>query len=817
MPDSLEREALRISEQALDQPSDNQTAWILEACGDNRLLLQRVRVLLARVESTEMGLSDDNALLNVNALSALLPPEPPPETLGAYRLLELIGAGGMGSVYKGERSDGAFDRTVAIKLVGAVRSRSDAEVRFTTERKILARMQHPNIAQLLDGGTEGDRGYLVMEYISGQPFDFDSTRDETTTLAVFRKVCAAVQYAHNNLVLHRDIKPDNVLLDATGEPKLLDFGIAKLNQEFVDSDSGDITGATAIPLTLNYSAPERLLGEPATVSSDVYSLGVYLFVLMNGIRPYDLTGKTLPEAWKLLKERTHQESAGTSGDLGLVAMKAMHRDPGQRYSSAAELADDIARYQQGHTVTARAPDWRYSMTMFVSRNRLAVTASALAFLALIGAFVMTGFAYIESEQQKQIAAQEANTASQAVDFLTNVLGSANPFATGQKNTTVEDVLALAKKNLDAGSIDSPAAQAYVETSLAMAHDGRGEYQQALAYAEAAAKRLRSSGATGTPVANTLFVLGLTQVHNDKSAAAKTTFEEALTQNTLDTNSGLWLRVEIETALANTYDNLADEDTALELYQQALAHAEVLVSTGDVPSAEPLVVLESNMGQLLHRRGENDAAIQHYTNSLELTGNQDSYNLGRAITYSNIAAVHNDKKEWPQAIERLEQAIAIHEQANNLSSPDAIITRTGLANIQRRAGNLIDATITINAAHKTTQNTLGEDHFITAYVQNVAATVYCESGNWQQGLDYAKRSLATRKTILPAAHWSLHSAQSVLGACETAAGNFSVAETLLNAAYKKLVELRGIDGTQTLITRKRLDALAKARAAPAPTP
>ncbi len=223
------------------------------------------------------------------------------------------------------------------------------------------------------------------------------------------------------------------------------------------------------------------------------------------------------------------------------------------------------------------------------------------------------------------------------------------------------------------------------------------------------------------------------------------------------------------------------------------------------------MLENNLGRLLHKLGEFDEAIGHYGRSLALSEKQ-SNKLRRAVTYGNLAGVHGDKKEWAAAIDWFEKAIAIHSQANNLSSPDAIITRTSLANIQRRAGDTAAAIETIVAAHESAQHTLGEEHFITAYAQNVAALAYCDSGNWQQGLDYARRSLATRENILPPGHWLLPSSRSVLGECETRAGNFAVAQALLTEAYQKLVELRGEQGTQTLIVKERLEALERARAA-----
>lgn len=805
MTDTNDHTTLQLCELALEQPIDERDRWLRDYCGEDTALLQRVQLLLTHIQPTDFSpLANSAADPERYPLNNLVPAadEPPPETMGAYRVSELIGRGGMGAVYKGERADGAFERTVAIKIVGAIRARSDAERRFTNEREILARMRHPNIAQLLDGGTIGGRGYLVMEYVEGSTFAYSEERTLQETLDAFCKVCAAVQYAHNNLVLHRDIKPDNVLLDETGEPKLLDFGIAKINQEVAAPESAEVTGTTALPLTLNYSAPERLLGEPATVSSDVYSLGVYLYVLLHGVRPYDLSGKTLPEAWKQLREQTESQSPSTFGDLGLIAQKAMHTHIESRYVSASQLAADIERYQNNQTISARGADWRYSVGRFISRHKLAVAASTAGLLLLLGAFVLTTIAYLESSRQQKIAQNEATTATQTVEFLGTVLSTANPLVTSQKELSVADILAFAKQRLEQGDIDNPAARAYIESTLAVAHDGRGEYAVALDYATAAVDRLDRAFVVSANQREALYVKALTLVHNDKSLQAMEYLQRFLKEAEAANELQSWSVVEAETLLGNAQEQIADEDGAGESYRSALARAAKLPGN----RLEPRIVLLNNYGRLKHKQGLYTEAMTHYQQSLDLTKLKENTEIRQAVVLSNMAGILGDQQRWPEAIDLMKRGLKLQADANNLTSPDALIARTTLANFQRQSGDLDNASATISKALSTVSDALPEEHFITAYVQNVAALTHCDTDQWRLGLEYARRSLATRTKIMPPGHWVLASGTSVLGKCETRAGNYEVARALLTDALERLTQQRGPEGTQVRQTQQRLDEL-----------
>jgi eukaryotic-like serine/threonine-protein kinase len=359
--------------------------------------------------------------------------------IGPYRLIREIGRGGMGTVYLAVRADAAFEKHVAIKVLRRGMDSDAIEARFRTERQILASLEHPNIAGLFDGGATADGlPYFAMEYVEGRPIVEDAEArglDTTARLDLFRQVCAAVQYAHQNLVIHRDIKPANVLVTPDGAPKLLDFGIAKLLTTDGDGHTIAPTFGGLQLMTPEYASPEQVRGEAVTTATDVYSLGVLLYELLTGRRPYRITSRAPQEVARVICESaplkpstvvTHEsgpdiqaealtgtEEAGLppaarpssqprtvdvdrlrkrlAGDLDTIVLKALSKEPSRRYASVDQLSEDIRRHLAGLPVTARPDTFTYRASKFVRRHRGAVTATALLFIALVAGVVGTAW------------------------------------------------------------------------------------------------------------------------------------------------------------------------------------------------------------------------------------------------------------------------------------------------------------------------------------------------------------------------------------------------------------------------------------------
>ena len=389
-------------------------------------------------------------------------PSPEVRRAGPYLLVAELGRGGMGTVYRALREDQGFEREVALKLIGPGVASEELQHRFRAERQILARLEHPNVAALFDGGTTEDgHPYLVMELVAGHPLDDYCARRHASIperLGLFRTVCEAVHYLHQNLVVHRDLKPRNILVTAEGVPKILDFGIAKL---LADGPAGAPQTATLLPaMTPDYASPEQVTGQPITTGSDVYSLGVVLYELLVGQRPYALASRS-PE--EVLRAVGHTEPrrpsellprVGLEGDLDTIVLKALHKDPARRYHSAHELAEDLRRHLEGQPVLARGDALTYRLGRLV-RAHLPLAVGAPLLLLTLG----TGF--VAAARQARLAEanrlraekrfEDARRLANALVFEVHEQIESLPGATAARAL----LLKRASDHLDALAVDAP--------------------------------------------------------------------------------------------------------------------------------------------------------------------------------------------------------------------------------------------------------------------------------------------------------------------------------------------------------------------------
>ena len=382
------RQAKRLLEEALEKPAGERSAFIASACGSDDALRRDVQSLAEAASEEEETLLDAPVPV---PFDVVVPRSRVGDRMGAYELLDELGRGGMGVVYLARRADDEFQQKVAIKLLSAGLTDAPMLERFRAERQILASLDHPHIARLLDGGTT-DRGepYFVMEHVEGQPLlDYCERRGLSTRerLGIFRDVCGAATYAHQNLVVHRDIKPGNVLVTADGQAKLLDFGIAKL----LDAGGvavGEKTATLYRMLTPDYASPEQVRGQTITTASDVYALGVVLYELLTGRRPYHIENPEPAELLRLVceedprKPSTIAPNRGLAGDLDAIVAKAMRKEPEKRYVSVAALSEDLERHLDGRPVHARRGTTLYRTGKFLRRHRFGAAAAVLLVVAL---------------------------------------------------------------------------------------------------------------------------------------------------------------------------------------------------------------------------------------------------------------------------------------------------------------------------------------------------------------------------------------------------------------------------------------------------
>jgi non-specific serine/threonine protein kinase/serine/threonine-protein kinase len=382
----------RLFHEALDEAPEGRATFLDRACGGDATLRTEVETLLS--SGREAG-----AFLETPAASRVsLPAEGDAmvgRRIGSYRVLREIGHGGMGAVFLAVRDDDAYRKQVAIKVVRAWGTSDVLVERFRQERHILAALDHPNVGRLLDGGTtEEGLPYLVMEYVEGVPIDEYCEAHALPLgerLALFRTVCSAVQFAHQNLVVHRDIKPANILIAADGTPKLLDFGIAKLLSPELASRGQT---ATAFPMmTPDYASPEQVRNEPISTASDVYSLGVLLYRLLTGRGPYRVPTGSMLEVVEAVRDQEPERPSAIvrrlAGDLDNIVLRALRKEPRERYASVEEFSADVGRHLSGQPVVARKATVAYRSGKFIRRHKVGVSAAALVFASLVGGIVST--------------------------------------------------------------------------------------------------------------------------------------------------------------------------------------------------------------------------------------------------------------------------------------------------------------------------------------------------------------------------------------------------------------------------------------------
>ncbi|HEX5075178.1 MAG TPA: serine/threonine-protein kinase [Gemmatimonadaceae bacterium] len=469
------REVDRLLDMVLDLAPNERDAYLARACGDDTALRDEVRALVESASQLGGFLESPAVELGARLLQGSAPGPVSvgvPERAGPFRIVRELGHGGMGVVYLAEREGGAFSQRVALKMVRHLGRGGDAQRRFLEERRILALLEHPGIARLIDGGvTPEGISWFAMELVEGDAIDVYCDARQLPIdqrLDLFLAVCDAVQYAHEHLVVHRDLKPSNILVRGDGQLKLLDFGIAKLLDPLRPPEAGD-TRTGVLALTPEYASPEQIRGELVSAATDTYALGVLLYVLLTGRRPYEVRGLSPAELERVICEvdpprpsstlgsddaLTRAAARGTTrdrlrrqlhGDVDLIVMRALHKDPARRYSSAAALREDVRRYRAGLPVLARPDSAAYRLRKFVQRNRAPVALAITVAVVLVGATAFSLGQMRNARRQRDVAVRAAQRAT-AMAELQAVLASDSRTPDGQP-IGPEERIALAEQVL----------------------------------------------------------------------------------------------------------------------------------------------------------------------------------------------------------------------------------------------------------------------------------------------------------------------------------------------------------------------------------
>ena len=778
----------------LELPEEQRSARVEQLCAGNASLRSELQSLLAAHDHAGSFLEVKTQISSDSAGTVSLVSK----QLGPYRLLEPIGHGGMGTVYRAERADGQFQKQVAVKVVPAALHSQELLRRFTSEQQILATLEHPNIARLLDAGVSPDGlPYLVMEYVEGVPIT-DYCRDRRLPLQerlrLFQTVCSTVHYAHQHLIVHRDIKPANILVTKEGTPKLLDFGIAKLLDPWMNPGA-DSTQSIFNPMTPDYASPEQAQGEALTTATDVYSLGVILYELLANQRPYSVADKSSTEAIRMIceiepekpsalvrhrmkKDPSAPREPGLSSELDAVVGKAMRKDPQQRYGSAQDLAQDISRYLGGQTVLAHRGSLRYSATKFIGRHKIAA-ASVLIVLTLAVAGVSAII------WQAQVAIRERETAKAVNDFLQNDLlaqasswNQAGPGSKPDPDIKVRTALDRAASRIGGNFDKQPLVEASIRQTIGKTYYELGLYSDAQPQLERAlALRRGVQGDQHPDMLPAMNVLALVYLAGAKYADA-----ESLLKRTLELR-----RRNLGEAHPATLKSMADLSYVY-LRQGRYAEAEQLCSRAVEIQRRTLgeehpdtIDSEGDLGEIYQAEGQLAKAELLLTKAFQsgrrVLGEEHPETL---ITANALALLYRAETKYPEADLLLTRTLEIERRALGKENPDTLASMNDLANLYRDEGKLDKAEPLLSRVLEVRKRTLGEQHPGTLLAMMNLGKLYRSEGKYDQGAILLRKALEERRRTQGNEHADTLYTMYELARLYVDQGNDDRAEPLLTA-------------------------------------
>ena len=785
----------RILDGALDLPPAERASFLDAECADDAVLRREVEALIDSCERAG-DLFEAGPALVAQEIFAESRDEwarvAPGATIGHWRIVRELGRGGMGAVFLAERADGAFEKQAALKIVKRGMDTDEILRRFEHERQILARLEHPNIAGLFDGGAtdDGQLPYFVMELAQGDPIDAYCDAARLTIrqrLEMLRTVCDAVQYAHRNLVVHRDLKPGNILV-VDGQVKLLDFGIAKLLATESETAAGALTQAYSQRLTPQYAAPEQVLGQATTTATDVYALGVILYELLSGHAPYQIGGNSLhnvervvchelprapsfavtrdaASAGEIARERgTDRDTLirQLHGDLDAICLKALAKQPGSRYDSAAALSADVQRHLSGIPILARPQTRRYRVQKFVQRNRRLVGLAAAVVAALVFGLVATLWQAGEAERHRGLAELQAERASAARDYLINVFAELDPDRLqGRTEFTAQEIVEFGFENLNALEAQ-PTILASVKNALAQIVFNVGQRERADSlFREAYA--ILADEEDNPDLAISMMGIGEVWRLRFEYDSAETWFRRAHDLRRRMNDPRL---AETEHALAFALYNIASStpDTArrMELVREAEQLGQDVMRLGNV-AAQVRVRTMQGLGDIAAETGRLDTAVARYRRAQELGDRELNRNhpdnartrWGLADALRQTGDLAGAEKVYLEAIEIMtvvygprhqetavahynfarfldytgrpadaaphyRQAIRIAADAGQGSHPWSALAWLGLTNTAIGRGDREEAVTSFREGQRILRNATGDESFVCAYTRQYPA-------------------------------------------------------------------------------------------------
>jgi serine/threonine-protein kinase len=822
-----------VLDQALELPSDARRAFARQACADDPALLADVEELLAADEQAT-GVLDESA---DESIALLLDAENDTasrigERIGPYRIIAEIARGGMGAVYLAERADGQFDQRVALKLVRRGMDSEEVHRRFMMERQILARLDHPNIARLLDGGRTADgQPWFAMEYVEGAPItDWcdRETLDLEARLALVEQVCDAVSYAHRNLVVHRDLKPSNILVTPDGTVKLLDFGIARVLQDEAPGEE-PLTQVGWRVMTPEYAAPEQVRGDAITTATDVYSLGAVLYELLTGHRAHRFRRRNAHEVERVVCEEIPESPStvvtradtwdrgdgttnpidpdqvsaarnmsvarlrkGLAGDLDTIVLKALRKEPDRRYRSAEALLEDLRRRRAGLPVHARPDTLRYRTRKFIRRNRMGLGAGAVITTALVAGIVGTTW-------QARAAEREARRATVVKDFLIGLFEVSRPEISLGREISARELLERGSRRADTVLAGQPELRAELLAILASIHRSLGNLDLADSmFARAVAEWREITGDEAPPeLAAALTGWALVQLERGELAAAESSLVQALAMQrrhyaeedtiVLTTVSGLAAiaRRRDEHARAESLSAYVLDATRRQLGEDHLETARAM----------------SNYATLIGDLGQHERADTFYRRALAIRERRlPADHPDILLILDNIGSTARTLGRYDESEARFRDVLARRRRVQGEHHPDVAWTAAALATSLERQGQLAEAESLMTASLNMTRQVYPAKSPELARVLNNLAIINYRMERYDTAAALTRAAMELwREALGPNALHTI-TAMNNLGTIYRAAERFAEAEPLLRDALR--LRLHVLDSTHELVGQAR---------------
>ncbi len=770
----------RIFNEAVEAPVAERASILSVGCGTDAELRREVEEMLALDAGSEDvlrhaigGAVTDAVHGEHNRLIGTV--------IGSYRIKGVLGYGGMGTVYDAERADDTFRQRVAVKLVQQMAVHPQLRARLRAERQILANLDHPYIARLIDGGElPNGTPYLVIEYVHGVSIDEYCDKHKLGVherLELFEKVCAAVDYAHRNLVVHRDLKPANILVTEDGTPKLLDFGIAKLlNPDPAWATVAAVTRVQDRLLTPEHASPEQVLGRTITTASDVYALGVLLYELLCGRSPYALKNSTPlaleraicnedptkpsgmfrkappgvtaedgfdPRQVAQLRGVGHEKLARQlSGDIDEIILKAMRKEPEQRYATAGQLADELRRHRAGDAVLARQGVRRYRVAKFLRRNAVPV---AMAGVVMVSLMTFATFMWLKTQElqvQRDVAEQEKEWAEETSSLLVNIFKAADPYETNGDDITATQLLDKAAGEMMDRQKDpmmAPEVRARMLDSIGFAqqrYGGRNK-NKSIPLLEEALEIRRSTGAPSEDIATNLLNLGDALRSSGSTDSAATMYDEALRMYT--------------DLFGSKHERVA-------------------------------MVLVSQARLEQQQRGNPSRAKRLLLEAREIFRNQlGSTHQEVGSTLSDLASVAIWQDDWTLAEQYQKEALEIYKLRHSHSHPDYATAVGALGQIQVQRKNFIEAEKNIDEAHRVLERAFGPDNARVADALDTKSKLLEQQEKYELALAPEEEALATLRRIQMGSSTKAGYFEDSLGFLKYKLGRLTEAEEHMHSA------------------------------------